>query len=449
MRTVINKYKKLLGALVLLTAIGACNKQYEDIGADIPATIIPTGATLNDVINTDTSYSFFKALVARAGAGAPTAALSNQSLRFTAFIPKNAAFQAAGIPSALAVPSVFSVAQATGIVNYVITPQLLRYEDIPGTFPNLIAPTLLNPTAGTAGFNPLVSLSIFPSKRGSLAWVNNVPLSSTSTAASNGIILNPVALVIPPSATLWSRISTDADMTYFKAAIQRGDSGSVGTARFDSLLNLPVGPNFTVFVPTNAAMQAALTAQITAGLIPVVTAQLIPIITAQLIPVITAQLIAGGATPAQAAAQAPILAAQQAPALAAAQAPAIALGQATMLASSPAVFSNPQLFPVLTPTVVKGIVVYHLLGAGAFTVNLPTTPTFVPTLLNTVVPTHPGVKVGATFTGPVVTAATVQGAANATASSILINPTPNPGGTSDQFFTNGVLHKINQVLLPQ
>ena len=393
----------LLGATALVAVFTSCNKQFEDIGPDINPSFVNTGSTLLDVINTDTTYSYFKALVAKAGAAAPTAAMSNPALRFTAFIPNNAAFRASGIPSAAAVTAGFSAAQAAGITNYVLAPQLLRYDSIPSSFPNLIAPTSLNPTAGTTGFNPLVSLSIFPSKRGTVSFVNNVPLASTSASASNAIILSPATLVAPPSTTLWSRIATDADMTYFKAAIQRGDSGSVGTARFDSLLNLPIGPNFTVFVPTNAAFVAVLTAQITQALV----AQGTPL--------------------------------------------AIAQAQATALASSPTVFSNPALYGVLTPTTVKGLVVYHMLSAGAFTVNFPPTPTFVPTLLNTVVPTHPGVKLGATFnaSGTAVTAATVQGVANATAASILINPTPNPGGTSDQFFTNGVLHKINQVLLPQ
>ena len=35
------------------------------------------------------------------------------------------------------------------------------------------------------------------------------------------------------------------------------------------------------------------------------------------------------------------------------------------------------------------------------------------------------------------------------ASNIAINPTPAPGGTSDQHYLNGVIHKIDQVLRPQ
>ncbi len=94
---------------------------------------------------------------------------------------------------------------------------------------------------------------------------------------------------------------------------------------------------------------------------------------------------------------------------------------------------------------VKGIVVYHILGTRAFSVNFPTTSTFVPTLLNGAVPTHPGVALQATFVdvpgfGMVTATATVKGAANPTAANVT---------TKDDHFLNGVIHTIDQVLLPQ
>jgi hypothetical protein len=128
---------------------------------------------------------------------------------------------------------------------------------------------------------------------------------------------------------------------------------------------------------------------------------------------------------------------------------ATAQATATALASSPSVFTNPATASVLTPQTVKGLVVYHLLGSRAFSVNIPTSATSVPTLLNTAIPTHPGVALQATFGATGVTAAMVKGAANATASNVQINPTPAPNGTSDQHYINGVIHIIDQVLRPQ
>ena len=80
------------------------------------------------------------------------------------------------------------------------------------------------------------------------------------------------------------------------------------------------------------------------------------------------------------------------------------------------------------------------------------TETAVKTLLNSGIAVHPGVIVKATFVSPfpgvsVVAAATVKGAANSTASNILISSTPP--FTSDIHQINGVIHKIDQVLLPQ
>jgi uncharacterized surface protein with fasciclin (FAS1) repeats len=133
----------------------------------------------------------------------------------------------------------------------------------------------------------------------------------------------------------------------------------------------------------------------------------------------------------------------------------IALQTATFLASTPNVFTNPLLATTLTPQNVKGILVYHVLGKRAYTNNFPTTQTAYPTLLNTVIANHPGVKLTSTFNPPFpfVRSATVKDVYNnAPAANIIINAsplTPDPIGTSDQNFVNGVLHKIDAVLLPQ
>jgi len=394
-----NKKSFLFGLLAAGSLLfGACNHEFEDIG---PQPTVPgpaTGATIGSIVNSDTSYSFFKVLVNKAGAAGPQ--LTNANLGLTAYIPNNAAFRASGFPSAAAVGGFFDTAKAIAITNYVTAPQVLTFANIPSTFPNFQSPTFFNPTKGTTGFNPLIGLSIFPSKRGTAAWVNNVPLVGTVNAA-NGVIQSPAFLVAPPSTTLWARIATDPDMSYFKAAVNRGDSGQAAGAKIESLLNLPIGPNFTVFVPTNAAFIQLLSAQITGALM----AQGMPLETAQ--------------------------------------------ATAAALASSPDVFSNPALFSAISAQTVKGLVVYHILGVRAFSVNFPTTTTNVPTLLNSAIPTHPGVGLTATFAGPFVSSATVKGAANVSASNILINFTPEPNGTSDQHYLNGVLHKIDQVLRPQ
>jgi uncharacterized surface protein with fasciclin (FAS1) repeats len=405
----------------MMFILSSCNKDVEQF--DTPVVVTPAGLALGETIATIADDSLYYHLIVR---GNMLTTINTKSNIFTMFVPNNAAMRQfvtaasgglipAGSPDAtyakfldstlvVAPPAVLGGiprATAASIVSYNMIPQSITTASIPNTFPNWFYPTNLNPTTGTPGFNALVRLLTFPSTRNG-NWVNNIPLVAVNNVVANGVIHTAAALPAPPTKVLAQRIFADADMTYFAAAVNRADSGVSPTTSASLVWVLSnFGPNITVFVPTNAAMQGLLTAQITQALI----AQGVP--------------------------------------------PAIAAAQAAALASTPAVFSNPALYSVLTPTTVKGIVVYHMLGSRAFLNNFPTTATSYPTLLNGAVPTHPGVSLTATFTGSFVTAATVKGIANPTASNILINPTPEPNGTSDQFFVNGTIHKIDQVLRPQ
>lgn len=88
-----------------------------------------------------------------------------------------------------------------------------------------------------------------------------------------------------------------------------------------------------------------------------------------------------------------------------------------------------------------GMMAYHILPARNYAHNFPTTATFIPTALNAVVAAHPGVQVQSTFTGPFATALTVMGVGNGGVAS-------NVTGL-DKNAVNGVVHIIDQVLLPQ
>jgi uncharacterized surface protein with fasciclin (FAS1) repeats len=409
---------KIFSSFIVAAALSmlvACNKDVLQAEPIVPPT--PTGASIAETINSDANLTILKAAIARAGTPL-NALLSDKSGVFTFFAPTDAAFQnffaALGIPANVGVAA-FRPGQLDTLLRYnLIGGQKLTTSVVPTTFPNLQEPSSFVLAAPSATLPPGLRMPIFPSKNSLGFFVNNIPVTGADIAVANGVIHKIPAVAIPPSQYLWNRIDTAADLTYLKAAILRADSGATAATSLQAALLNPAA-NLTVFAPTNTAFQQVLTYQITQALMPMVTQQ----------------LIAGGATPDQAAAQAP----------------ALAQGQATALASSPTVFQNPLLFSALTAQTVKGIIVYHLLGVRAFTVNFPTTATLVPTLLNSAVPAHPGVALKATFGATGVTAATVKGVANPTASNITINPFP--GGTSDQNYVNGVLHKIDQVLIPQ
>jgi uncharacterized surface protein with fasciclin (FAS1) repeats len=427
----LNVYKWLKPFVVLtgvVSLLAACNK--DNLTPEPIAQPAPASTSIIDALN-DPDFTILKAAVTRAGANL-TAILSDKAAVYTFFAPANSAFQAIGITSPAAVAA-FRPGQLDTLLRYgLIGGQLLTADKIPTSFPNAQEPSSLVLAAPSASLPPGLRMSIFPSKRGTTVWVNNIPVIQADILAGNSVIHKVPVLVAPPSQFLWNRINADPDLTYLKAAIQRADSGAVAASSLQAALLNPAA-NLTVFAPTDAAFKQILTGQITLALIPIVTAQMIP--------VITQQLIAGGATPEEAAAQAPVIAQQQAP--------AIAQGQAATLAATSDVFQNPALFGALSAQTVKGLVVYHLLGSRAFTVNFPTTAANVPTLLNSALPNHPGVTLQANFGATGVTDATVKGAANTTASNLLINPTPAPAGSSDQLYINGVLHKIDQVLRPQ
>lgn len=441
MKLHINKWFRFLAVTIIsIGLLSSCNRDLP-VAEPINPTA-PAGSSIMETLN-DPSYSFLKAAVTRASTvpsatGTLSTLLADKNGVFTFFAPDDNAFKASltvlGLPADISSINFFRPGQIDTIIKYhLIGGQKYTSALITPISPNLnlYLQSSFVLSAPSATLPPGYRMPIFIGKQGPILFANNIPVIQPDIEVANGVIHKVAFALLPPSQVLWQRVAADPDLTYLKAAIEKADEGDAKKSLQSALAN--PAANLTIFAPTNLAFQQLLTGQITLALIPIVTQQLIPII--------TQQLIDGGATPEEAAAQAP--------ALAAAQAPAIAQAQATALASAPGVFTNPALASVLTPTTVKGIVVYHILGNRAFSVNLPTTTANYPTLLNGAIAAHPGVGLQATFGPTGVTAATVKGAANTTASNVLINPTPAPGGSSDQHYINGVIHKIDQVLRPQ
>ena len=232
------------------------------------------------------------------------------------------------------------------------------------------------------------------------------------TQASNGVIHHTFTVVAPPSATLRSVIAAKPTLSYFRAALLRADSGAVVKPNNDStnFINYLVGygvTNMTVVAPNDVAFQTLIFGLVY-GQVLAATGS-IPIATAQ----------ANGA-----------------------------------VAAGPAFLNTNNVSTAL----IKGIVAYHFLATNktgsykpdirVFSVNVPSTPTFVKTLVNGAVAVHPGVLATATFAGPTTSALSFAGAG-----------TFPPGGTAfsqpanvvdkDNHGANGVLHIIDKVMLPQ
>ena len=425
---------RIKSSVLLLIAgaaiFSACNKlELDPIPAEQPTQ--ETSPTLASMLD-DANFSLLKAAVTKAGL---MPALANPSSRFTVFAPDDAAITASltpilppGVTPEMYIAGLTQV-QAAQLIQYHVMPQVVKAATINTGFPNFQYPTLLNPAPSVSA---LLRLTTFPSVRNGLgAWVNNVPIVGADIEAVNGVMHKVFRIVMPPSQDLWAKIQAETDLSYLRAAIARADSGVAAGSRLQDAMNTAVnssaiGANLTVFAPTDAAMQAFLTGAITQALV------------AQGFPLATAQAVASG--------------------LVTAFGPTIISNPSSIPdvpPIPPGTNIGPRLAAVLTPTLAKGIVAYHVIssqsgtyappGLRVFSVNLPTTATNVKTLLNSAVAVHPGVTVQASFASPVpgvsvVTSATVKGAANATASNVT---------SSDNHCINGVLHKIDQVLLPQ
>jgi uncharacterized surface protein with fasciclin (FAS1) repeats len=411
----IKKISSIIALFISVVTISSCNKELEQVNeaAVVPSTLPKLDQSLRD--NAD--FSLYYALVVR---GNQLSLINDSTRSFTMFVPGNAGIKAlinalsGGLIPTNAPNAVFEafinnqvpVEQAAAIVQYNTIPQVIRASSIPNTYFNFSYPSTLNPLPSVS---PLLRLNVFPSGING-AWLNNVPIFAFDREASNGVIHQTATLAIPAQRTLWDRISTDTTLKYLKAAVQRADSGVAPVSSSSLVWVLSnFGPDITVFAPVDTAFQKTLKFVIYQALVAQDTL------------------------------------------------PQTALQMATVLSSTPNVFSNPLLYGVLSKKTVKGILAYHILGKRAYTNNMPTTATAFPTLLNTdtAYRNHPGVrlKVNNNPPNPFIVSGTIKDVnPNTSDANIIINAsplTPEPFGTSDQEYINGVLHKIDAVLLPQ
>lgn len=398
-------------AVLFVSIIASCNKE---LPKAIPITypdINSSSMTIAAAISADTSYSFFKAAASRAGA---LAVLDDTSKVFTVFLPNNAAFRVSGISSA-GVIGALPLATVTAIVQYHIVPgQQYTSADVPMTFPNIQLPTYL--TIGALPGTPLpLKLSTFPSTRANGFWDNNIPVVKPDLKFRNGVIHLVAGIVNPPSQVLKSAIGSNANLSYFKAAIARADSGQTGLNKLDSLLNYPV-TNMTVLAPSDAAFQTLIF-----GLVFQTYLSSRPM---------------------------PYTSGDTSNAVATANG-AVAAGPVFLATNN------------VSTALVKGIMAYHFLASpnpvsGAiepnirvFSVNFSTTPAFVQTLVNTAVAVHPGILTQATFTGPFVTSLKFTGLGTFPPGG---QPYTGPAANAtslDNHAVNGVYYVIDKVLLPQ
>lgn len=391
----------------------SCNKE---LPKAIPIIYPPANNSLTSIgaaISSDTSYSFFKAAATKTGV---LAALSDSTKLFTVFLPNNDAFRVSGIPSIAALNTIPLQSLVPLIQYHIIPGQQYLSADVPSTFPNIQLPSYLK--IGIIPGTPLsLEMSAFPSVRTNGFWDNNIPVVAPDIKFSNGVVHLVAALVAPPSQVLKDAMYSNPNLTYFKAAIARADSGQVGLNKLDSLLGYAV-TNMTVLAPSDAAFQTLIFGLAFQGYINFVS--------------------------------------QYHPPTASDTANAVATANGAV-AAGPAFLSTNNV----TTAEVAGIMAYHFLATPnpntgafepnirAFSVNFPSTPAFYTTLVNTVVAVHPGIMANATFTGPFVTNLQFTGLGTFPPGGAPYSGAAATATSLDNHCVNGVYYVIDKVLLPQ
>jgi uncharacterized surface protein with fasciclin (FAS1) repeats len=412
MNSIKNKIKT--GSFLMASAVmvlSACNKGVLDIPE--PVVVPPAGLSVAETLAATPTDSLFNRMVIKSGM---VATLSNKALTYTVFVPDNAAIIASfgSLAAANGTIAALPATSLASIVKYHMLPQKLTSAQIVHGYPNLQRPTdiILDPT------NALVRLSAFPSKSplttlASTFYYNNAPIIAADATAGLSTIHHIAFIASPPSRLLKDTIGRVANLTYFKAAITRADSGQINLNRFDSLLNYAV-TNMTVLAPSDAAFQTLIYGLVYSNVFA----------------------LTGSAATADAQANG-----------------AVALG--------PAIFQVSAFYSSLSAATVRGILAYHLLAGtnpvtGAiepsvrvFSVNIPNTPTFVKTLVNSSVAVHPGLLAQATYTGPIATAVKFTGLGTFPPGGAPFSGTAANVIGADRHAVNGVFHIIDRVLLPQ
>lgn len=246
--------------MLLGTTIVASNSSCKD---DDPAPA--PQKNINEIVNTDTSFSLLKQAVTKAGLGT---ALSTGNL--TVFAPDNAAFAASGINSAAI--DALPVATVTNLLTYHVLGSKVVSTAVPVS----------------DSVRTLSTKLLFASRNANGVFVNGVKVKRADVAASNGVIHVISKVLTVPSATIAGIATATPDLSLLLVAVERaGLTGAVSGAG-----------KYTVFAPTNAAFAAAGypdAASINAAPVPAVAA----IVKSHVLPtnVFSSDLIAAAVTP--------------------------------------------------------------------------------------------------------------------------------------------------------
>jgi uncharacterized surface protein with fasciclin (FAS1) repeats len=216
---ILRNLNRMFLMMLLGTAIVASNSSCKD---DDPAPA--PQKNINEIVNTDTSFSLLKQAITKAGLGT---VLSTGNL--TVFAPDNAAFAASGINSAAI--NALPIPDLTNLLTYHVLGSKVVSTAVPVS----------------DSVRTLSSKFLFASRNPNGVFVNGIKVKAADISASNGVIHVISKVLVVPTATIADLATATPDLSLLLTAVVRaGLDGAVS------------GPGkYTVFAPTNAAFIAA------------------------------------------------------------------------------------------------------------------------------------------------------------------------------------------------
>ena len=380
-----------VGFLTILFSLESCNKKLDLPKPNLFASD-SVNTTIGDYLPTDANYSLYNTMVVRIGL---LASLSDRNNVYSVFAPNNTAVKqllsaVTGVPTAAPDATFATIIKTTASVPLLtLIGSVVQYSIIPG---KLLSKELIPEAFPNIQLPTLLAPQSIP---GTL-----LPFSLTAFPSRRGDnfwynnspgiaqlaifkngVIYGVSKVAVPSASAISDILAADPQFTLFQAAISRGDAGQPPAAQINAALANPGANLTLFAPSNTAMKKVISA------------------------------FSGGAVP---------------------------------LAAPDAVFIG-FINNFLPAQTARGIVVYHIMGVRAFSVNFPTVPTYFPTLLNLGIPSHPGVQVQSFFNaGMGVDSMKVYGVGNGGAAA-----TSKPQTNFDKIATNGVVHIIDKVLLPQ
>ncbi|MFN4146825.1 MAG: fasciclin domain-containing protein [Runella sp.] len=215
----------------------------------------PQPKSIYDVLLEQEDLTFLRAAISHAGLND---AFKTSSL--TLFAPTDDGFKAAGFADAAAITSMTPRQVQNLLKNHVITQKQTVETTSIG---------LLNPTQMMSGAR------LFVSNVDRTLYLNQAKASKMDLVATNGVVHIINRAILPPHRTLGQIVAANPNFSLFREALLRARQSDPRLTVFtDTSSRIPVEPAYTMFIPTNQAMEATgLTSTVIANTSPILLAR--------------------------------------------------------------------------------------------------------------------------------------------------------------------------------